>query len=154
MKLVKRMSAVALAGVMMFSLVACKKSSKITADDFKKACDKAGLTYTEAEGDEDTKVSLEACNDDDTISVAFIQMKDTDTAKDGFEMLKAFSGIPSEDEAKEVGIEMSVSDNKVEAYDDSNYMLLQRNGDVIFTLMASGEDQVKTGKDFIKDLGL
>lgn len=154
MKLVKRMSAVALAGVMMFSLVACKKSSKVTADDFKKACDKAGLTYQEAEADEETKVSIEASNEDDTISVAFIQMKDADTAKEGFEMLKAFGGIPEEDQAKEAGIDLTASDNKIEASDDSHYMLLKREGDVIITMMAEGEDQVSKGKDFVKDLGL
>lgn len=148
MNMVKRAAAVVVAGIMVFSLAGCKKSKKITSDDFVKAAEKIGLTCEEQDD------SVSATNDDASIEASFAEAKDTDEAKEAFDLIKSMSGASDEDKLKDQGIEVKSSSNKFEAFDDTHYMIIARNDKAIITIMAKGEDQVSKAKDMIKDLGL
>ncbi len=147
MRIAKRVSAVVLAGVMVFSLAGCKKSKKISADDFQKAAEKIGLTC-DREGD-----AISASNDDDTITASFTMAESTDDAKEVFDFFKE-NYVGDEDAIKDEGIDVKSSSNKFEASDDSHYMLIARNDKALVFVMAEGEDQASQAKDMVKDLGL
>lgn len=147
MNMVKRAAAVVVAGIMVFSLAGCKKSKKITSDDFVKAAEKIGLTC-DKEGD-----AVSATNDDDTIKASFTMAESTDDAKEAFDFLKE-NYIGDEDAIKDEGIDVKSTSNKFEASDDSHYLIVARNDKALVFVMAEGEDQVSKAKDMIKDLGL
>ena len=150
MKTVKKMAAIVLVGAMALSIAACKKGAKkVSADDFKKACEEVGLTVSE--GSEDgLKQSISATNEDNTLEIAYMQAESTDDAKDGFEYF-----TNSVDSLEAMGAKVDKSSTKIEAsVDDLMYMYAVRADDTIITVSASGEDQVSKAKDVIKTLGI
>ncbi len=151
MKTVKKMAAIILVGAMALSIAACKKSTKkVSADDFKKACENAGLTVEEGEDEEGLKESFKATNEDATIEVDYLVADSTDEAKEGFEYFTS-----SVESLKALGAEVSTSNTKIEAsMEDIMYMYVVRVDDTIITVSGAGEDQVKTVKDIVKDLGI
>lgn len=149
MKTVKKMAAIVLVGAMALSIAACKKSAKVSADDFKKACEEAGLTVTEGE-EEGLKASISAKNEDDTVEINFMQAESTDDAKEGFEYFTT-----NVDTLEAMGATVDKSSTKIEAsMEDAMYMYAVRSGDTIITVSASGADQISTAKDVIKKLGI
>lgn len=147
MNMVKRAAAVVVAGIMVFSLAGCKKNKKITSDDFVKAAEKIGLVCNKVED------NVSARSEDDSIAASFTMAEDTDAAKEAFDFFKT-QYVPDEEAVKAEGIEVNSNDNKFEAYDDTNYMIIARNDKALITVLAEGEDQVSKAKDFVKDLGL
>ena len=150
MKTVKKMAAIVLVGAMALSIAACKKGAKkVSADDFKKACEEVGLTVSE--GSEDgLKQSISATNEDNTLEIAYMQAESTDDAKDGFEYFTS-----SVDTLEAMGAEVDKSSTKIEAsVGDQMYMYAVRSGDTIITVSAAGADQISTAKDVVKKLGI
>ena len=149
MKTVKKMAAIVLVGAMALSIAACKKSAKVSADDFKKTCEEAGLTVEEGEED-GLKASISAKNEDASLEINFMQAESTDDAKDGFEYFTS-----SVDTLEAMGAEVDKSSTKIEAsVGDQMYMYAVRSGDTIITVSAAGADQISTAKDVVKKLGI
>ncbi|MBR2751801.1 MAG: hypothetical protein IKD90_11800 [Clostridiales bacterium] len=151
MRTLKKIAAIVLAGAMVFSIAGCKKGSKkVSADDFKKVCEEASLKVVDEAADEGVTKSLSAKNDDESIEVNFMVAKDEDEAKKGFEYF-----TNNTDSMKEMGADVKSSSDKIEVTMNSLlYMYAVRNGDTIVTVSAAGEEQIKTGKDIVKKLGI
>ncbi|MBQ6271594.1 MAG: hypothetical protein IJK65_07795 [Clostridiales bacterium] len=150
MKTVKKMAAIVLVGAMALSIAACKKGAKkVSADDFKKACEEVGLTVTEG-SEEGLKQSIGAKNEDDSLDVAYMQAESTDDAKEGFEYFTS-----SVDSLEAMGAKVDKSSTKIEAeVEGTMFMYAVRADDTIITISAAGEEQVNTAKDLVKKLGI
>ena len=151
MKTVKKMAAIVLVGAMVFSIAACKKGSKkVSADDFKKACEEISLTVSDEGAADGLKQSINAKNDDDSLDVAYMVAESEDDAKEGF---KYFTD--NTDSMKEMGADVKSEDNKLEVtMSNLMYIYAVRSGDTIITVSAAGEDQISKAKDLIKKLGI
>ena len=150
MKTVRKLAAIVLVGAMALSIAACKKGAKkVSADDFKKACEEVGLTVTEG-SEEGLKQSIGAKNEDDSLDVSYMQAESTDDAKKGFEYFTS-----SVDSLEAMGATVDKSSTKIEAeVEGTMFMYAVRADDTIITISASGEQQVNTAKDLVKKLGI
>ena len=150
MKTVKKMAAIVLVGAMALSIAACKKGAKkVSADDFKKACEEVGLTVTEG-SEEGLKPSIGAKNEDDSLDVSYMQAESTDDAKKGFEYFTS-----SVDSLEAMGATVDKSSTKIEAeVEGTMFMYAVRADDTIITISAAGEEQINTAKDLVKKLGI
>ena len=150
MRTLKKFAAIVLAGAMLVSIAGCKKGSKVSADDFKKACEEVSLTVADGGAEDGLKSSISAKNDDDSIDASYMVATSEDEAKDGF---KYFT--ENTDSMKDMGAEVKTSSDKIEVtMNNLMYMYIVRNGDTIISVSAAGEDQIKTAKDLIKKLGI
>lgn len=152
MKTVKKMAAIVLVGAMALSIAACKKSAKkVSADDFKKACEEVGLTVTDLGASDGAKEQYEAVNADQTIEATYVIAESKDDAKKGFDMI-----ADGTDSLKEMGADVKKSSGKIEvSMGDAMYMVAVQADDMFLSITATGSaDDVNTAKDLVKKLGV
>ena len=150
MKTVKKMAAIVLVGAMALSIAACKKGAKkVSADDFKKACEEVGLTVTDGAAGEGVKESIDAGNEDGTFEAAYMIAESKDDAKKAFELIS--SGV---DALKDAGADVKTSSSTVEvSMEGLTYMYAVQADDMIITVSGNG-DNIDAAKDLVKKLGI
>lgn len=150
MKTVRKMAAIVLVGAMALSMAACKKSAKkVSADDFKKACEEVGLTVEDLGGGGGMKEVWGGQNSDGTLEANYCIVEDKDAAKKDFEQYTSM-----EDTFEAMGADVKVSGTRMEASMDENYMLAVLVDDMFISISSEGAENTENAKKIVKNLGI
>lgn len=150
MKTVRKLAAIVLVGAMALSIAACKKSGKkVSADEFKKACEEVGLTIEDLGGGGGMKEAYGGQNSDGSLEANYCIVEDKSAAKEDF---KQYTDM--EDTFKAMGADVKISGTRMEMSMDENYMLAVLVDDMFISISSQGAESTKAAKQIVEKLGI